>query len=178
MELDCLDLMIIHAPQPWKDFRGGNYDEGNREALRALEDAYKEGKLRAIGLSNFLQPEVQNILAHCTVKPMVNQVLTHISNTPFELMDFCQKNGMQMEAYSPIAHGAALPMPQITAMAEKYSATSAKLCIRYDLQLCFVVLPKTANPVHMADNAKIDFVISDEDMETLKSFLPQELWRT
>lgn len=168
MGLDYLDMMIIHAPQPWSDFRGGNYDEGNVEAWRALEDAYKEGKLRAIGVSNFLQADVQNILDHCTVKPMVNQVLAHISNTPFELADYCRVKDILIEAYSPIAHGAALSIPQITQMAEKYGVAPAQLCIRYDLQLGFVVLPKTANPAHMADNAKVDFVISDEGMEILK----------
>ncbi len=168
MGLDYLDMMIIHAPQPWADFRGGRYDEGNAEAWRALEDAYKAGKLRAIGISNFEQHDVKNILNHCTVNPMVNQVLAHISNTPFELMEFCAMNDILMEAYSPIAHGAALSIQEIVNMAKKYEVTPAQLCIRYDLQLGFVVLPKAANPAHMADNAKVEFVISGEDMETLK----------
>lgn len=167
MGMDYLDMMIIHAPQPWADFRGGRYDEGNIKAWRALEDAYKAGKLRAIGVSNFDEHDVQNILDHCTVKPMVNQVLAHISNIPFALVEFCTKNDILMEAYSPIAHGAALSIPEIADMAKKYNVTPAQLCICYDLQLGFVVLPKTANPEHMADNAKVDFVISDEDMETL-----------
>ncbi len=78
-----IDMMIIHSPQPWRAFRGDNrYLEENREAWRALEDAYKAGKLRAIGLSNFEQPDIDNILQSCTVKPMVNQILAHISNTP------------------------------------------------------------------------------------------------
>ena len=72
--LDTIDLMIIHAPQPWAEFREANYDEGNVEAWRALEDAYKTGKVRAIGLSNFNQHDVENILQHATIKPAVNQV--------------------------------------------------------------------------------------------------------
>ena len=167
--LDYLDMMIIHAPQPWDDFRGGRYFEGNVQAWKALEDAYDEGKLRAIGVSNFLEEDLVNILENCRIKPMVNQVLAHISNTPFELADFCTENGIQMEAYSPIAHGAALAMEEIVELAEKYSVTAAQLCIRYDLQLGYVVIPKTANPGHMAENADVDFAISDEDMNILKN---------
>ncbi|MCB0011544.1 MAG: aldo/keto reductase, partial [Anaerolineales bacterium] len=91
MGLDYIDLMIIHSPQPWRKFRGEDrYFEGNREAWRALEDAYSAGKLRAIGVSNFEQVDIENILAACTVKPMVNQILAHISNTPLELIQYTQ----------------------------------------------------------------------------------------
>ena len=90
MGLSYLDLMIIHSPQPWADFRGGDYAQGNREAWRALKDAYKAGKLRAIGVSNFLKPDLENILSACRIKPMVNQILLHISNTDLELMSWCQ----------------------------------------------------------------------------------------
>jgi len=83
MGLDYIDMMIIHSPQPWTKFREADrYLEGNREAWRALEEAYKAGKLHAIGVSNFEEPDLENILNSCTVKPMVNQILAHISNTP------------------------------------------------------------------------------------------------
>lgn len=75
--LDYIDLMLIHAPQPWEDFRGGDYAEGNREAWRALEDAYKAGKVRSIGVSNFLQSDLENIAVTSTVTPHVNQLLVH-----------------------------------------------------------------------------------------------------
>jgi len=113
---------------------------------------------------------LQNILDVCTVKPMVNQILTHISNTPLELIDFCRDNGILTEAYSPIAHGEALKNEEIARMAEKYSVTAAQLCIRYVLELGMVALPKTANPEHMKNNAAVDFEISTEDMEMLKAF--------
>ena len=169
--LDYIDLVIIHAPQPWKEFRSNSnrYFEENREAWRALEDAYKAGKVKAIGLSNFLQDDFENILASCTVKPMVNQMLCHISNTPFELIDFCNKNGIQVEAYSPVAHGAILGNEEVKVIADKYGVSIAQLCLKYDLQLGVVVLPKTANPAHMEANAQLDFMLSDEDMETLKA---------
>ena len=172
MGLDYLDMMIIHAPQPWGEFREDPraWDEGNREAWRALEDAYDAGKLRAIGVSNFLKDDLRNILTSCHVKPMVNQVLAHIGNAPAELAAFCTDEGILMEAYSPIAHGEALGQPAIADMADRYGVTPAQLCIRYVLQLGYVALPKTANPEHMAANANVDFEISVADMATLGAF--------
>lgn len=169
LELGYIDLMIIHSPQPWTDFRGGeHFFEGNREAWRALEDTYKAGKLCAIGVSNFEQVDLNNLLEHGTVKPMVNQILAHVSNTPLELIDYCQSKGILVEAYSPVAHGEMLKNQKITAMAEKYGVTVPQLCIRYCLQLGTLPLPKTANPAHMRSNAALDFEVSDADMESLK----------
>lgn len=169
MGLDYIDMMIIHSPQPWAEFRDEKrYFAENKAVWRALEDAYDAGKIRAIGVSNFLIDDLQNILEDCRIKPMVNQILTHIANTPLELIEYCEKNGILCEAYSPIAHGEALKNGVIVETAKKYGVTPARLCIRYTLQLGMVSLPKTGNPQHMKDNAAVDFVISDADMETLK----------
>lgn len=163
--------MIIHSPQPWVEVNQSSdrYFEGNLEAWRALTDAYKAGKIRAIGVSNFLQEDIDNLLENAEVKPMVNQVLCHISNTPLELIKYCQDKGIVMEAYSPVAHGEALKNPEIAAMAEKYGVSIAQLCIRYDLQLGMITLPKTGNPAHMKTNGEVEFEISAEDMEVLKN---------
>lgn len=170
--LDYLDMMIIHSPQPWVEVNQSEnrYAEGNRAAWRALEEAYQAGKLRAIGVSNFLICDLESLMETATIKPMVNQILCHISNTPTELIDYCQKNGITVESYSPIAHGEILHQPQIQAMADKYGVTVAQLCIRYTLQLGTISLPKTANPAHMKANAEVDFTISEEDMQILKNF--------
>ncbi|WP_019608931.1 aldo/keto reductase [Nocardiopsis sp. CNS-639] len=168
MGLDHIDLMLIHAPQPWDDFRGGDYAQGNREAWRALEDAHKAGKLRSIGVSNFLQEDLENILDSATVAPHVNQLLAHVGNTPAELIAYCRAQGILVEAYSPIAHGEMLKNAEVAAMAEKYGVTVPQLCIRYTLQLGTVSLPKTANPDHMRSNAQVDFVISEADMSALR----------
>lgn len=172
MGLDYLDMMIIHSPQPWVDVNQSDdrYTEGNREAWRALEDAYKEGKLKAIGISNFQIEDIESLMETAEIKPMVNQILCHISNTPIELIDYCQKNDIVVEAYSPIAHGEILNQPEIKAIAEKYNVSVPQLCIRYTLQLGTVSLPKTGNPDHMKTNAEVEFEISKEDMETLKNF--------
>ncbi|MED4007404.1 aldo/keto reductase [Priestia aryabhattai] len=171
--LDYIDLLIIHSPQPWTEFREEKrYFEENKEAWKAMEDAYKAGKVKAIGLSNFLQDDIENILSSCEIKPMVNQILAHVSNTPLELIEFCQKNGILVEAYSPIAHGAVLDNKEVKVIADKYGVSVAQLCLRYDIQLGLAVIPKTANPDHMRINAKLNFVISDADMEILKNVKP------
>ena len=172
MGLDYLDMMIIHSPQPWDKVNqcDDRYVEGNRAAWKALEDAYKEGKLRAIGVSNFQISDLKNLMETCEIKPMVNQILCHISNTPLELIKFCQENDIVIEAYSPIAHGEILHQPEIKAIADKYGVSVPQLCIRYVLQLGAIALPKTANPSHMENNSKVDFEITAEDMEILKQF--------
>ena len=170
MELDYLDLMIIHSPQPWQEFRDDNrYFKENKEVWKALETAYQEGKVKAIGVSNFLKDDLENILNSCQIKPMVNQILTHISNTKTELIKFCKENDILVEAYSPIAHGAILKNENIIAMANKYNVSVARLCIRYIIQLGLVALPKASSKEHLIDNLKVDFEISEEDMEVLKA---------
>lgn len=170
MGLDTIDLMIIHSPKPWMEFhKDDTYAEGNREAWRALEDAYKAGKLRAIGLSNCEKEDVENILSSCTVKPMVNQILAHISNTPTDLIEYCESEGILVEAYSPVAHGELMKNEEVLNMAKKYNVSIPQLGIRYILQLGLLPLPKTANPKHMENNADVNFVISNEDMDFLKN---------
>lgn len=171
MELDYIDMMIIHSPQPWVEVNQSEnrYFEENKEVWRAMEDALDAGKVRAIGVSNFKEEDIDNILSDCRVKPMVNQVLSHITNTPLNLIKYCEGKGIQMEAYSPVAHGVALRNAEIGKIAEKYGVTIPQLCIRYDWQLNMIVLPKTANPEHMKANLDIDFEISDDDMELLKN---------
>lgn len=168
--LHYIDLMLIHSPKPWTKFLESEpYFEGNREAWRALEEAYKAGKLRAIGVSNFEIPDLNNILKNCSVKPMVNQLLAHISNTPKELIQFNQRNKILVEAYSPFGHGELFKNKEVQAMAEKYSVSVSQLAIRYCLQLGLLPLPKTANPQHMKTNAAVDFTIQDADMGLLEN---------
>ena len=170
MGFDYIDMMIIHSPQPWTKFREEErFFEGNREAWRALEEANKAGKLRAIGVSNFEKQDLDNILESCTIKPMVNQILAHISNTPTELIQYTQEKGILVEAYSPVAHGELLKNQEVATMAQKYGVSIPQLSIRYVLELGMLPLPKTANPVHMKNNAEVDFEISNADMDVLRN---------
>jgi diketogulonate reductase-like aldo/keto reductase len=173
MGLDHLDLMIIHSPQPWREFRAEDrYFAGNREAWRALEEAYEAGKLRSIGVSNFEREDIDNLLGACNVKPMVNQILVHIANTPNELISYSQQQELLVEAYSPIAHGELLKNERVREIADKYDVSVPQLSIRYTLQLGLLPLPKTENPEHMKSNAQVDFEISNADLETLRSIDP------
>lgn len=169
MGLDSIDMMIIHSPQPWKEVNQSEcrYFAENREVWRAMEDAVAEGRIKTIGVSNFLKEDIDNILESCRIKPAVNQVLAHISNTPIDLIRYCQEKGIAVEAYSPVAHGEALKNPLIRKMAEKYKVTPAQLCIRYCLQLDLITLPKATSEAHLRENAEVDFEITDEDMQIL-----------
>ncbi|MGQ2376534.1 aldo/keto reductase [Companilactobacillus zhachilii] len=169
MGLDYLDMMIIHNPQPWNEVNQGTdrHFEGNLETWRAMEDAVKAGKLKTIGVSSFDKEDLDNLIKNSSTKPAVNQVQIHIGDTPMDIIKYSQANDIAVEAFSPVAHGAALKDERIKQMAAKYNVSVPQLCIRYDWQLNVIVLPKSANPEHMKDNAELDFEISDEDMKIL-----------
>lgn len=171
MQLDYLDMMIIHNPQPWKEVNqsSNRHFAGNLETWRALEDALKAGKLRAIGVSSFQKVDLDNLIQNSSTKPMVNQILCHIGATPLDLIAYSQKQDIVVESFSPIAHGEILRDPQMQQIAAKYQVSVAQLAIRYDWQLNTVVLPKAVNPAHMRANAQIEFQISAADMATLKA---------
>ena len=174
MGLDYLDLVIIHAPQPWMEFRetDNNYFKENIEVWRALEDLYTEGKVKAIGVSNFHDYDLENILNNCRIKPMINQVLSHIGQTPFDIIEYCGKNDIVVEAYSPIAHGEADRIKEVVDIGKKYNKSFAQICLKYQLQLGCVVLPKASSLEHLKDNFDLDFEISDEDMDILNKVKP------
>ena len=167
--LDYVDQIIIHSPQPWVEVNQSDnrYERENLEVWRALEDAWAAGKARVIGVSNFNEHDLTNIIDNAAVLPQVNQILAHISNTPMELISFCQEKGILVEAYSPIAHGMVLDNPLVTETAARYGVSPAQLCLRYCLQLGMLPLPKTSKPAHIASNADVDFEISPSDMEAL-----------
>ncbi len=169
--LDYLDLMLIHCPQPWAEFNKSpdRRIEGNRAVWRVMTEAYRVGKLRAIGVSNFSETDIDNLWEAAEVKPMVNQVSCCVGNTPRALIDHCTAKGMIMEAYCPLGHGNVIGNRKIAAYAEKYGVSVAQLCVKYCIQLGMPALPKTENPAHMANNADLGFTISDEDMKALEN---------
>ena len=169
--LDRFDLMLIHCPQPWDEYGSEyRYFEENRAVWKALEEAYRDGKVRSIGVSNFSIEDLESLAVTANIRPMVNQIPVFIGYTDLELIRYCQDRGIVVEAYSPLGHGDVFKNQALLPYAEKYRVSVAQLCIRYTLQLDAISLPKTTSPDRMRQNASLDFVISDEDMEKLKSF--------
>lgn len=170
LDLDYVDLILIHCPQPWDEYGSSyRYFKENIEVWKALEEAYLEGKVKAIGVSNFLIEDLKNIINHCKIKPMVNQVLCHIGHTPLELINYCKKNNIVFESYSPMGHAKILDNKEINLMAEKYHVSVAQLCIKYTLQLDTISIPKAQSLPHIIENTKLDFEISKIDMDKLSS---------
>lgn len=167
--LEYIDMLLIHSPQPWIEVNhtSDRHFEGNLENWRAMEEAVKAGKVRSIGVSNFLQEDVANIVNNGTIKPAVNQIEVHIGNVPSDLMKYCENLGVQIEAYSPLAHGRLLKDRKINTYAKKYNVSPAELMLAFDLQLGCIVIPKSDNVAEMKENLNVDFKISDEDMAAL-----------
>ena len=132
-----------------------------------MEEAVKAGKVRSIGVSNFLQEDVANIVNNGTIKPVVNQIEVHINKVSIDLMKYCNDLDIKIEAYSPLAHGRLLKDPKINKYAKKYNVSPAQLMLAFDLQLGCIVLPKSDNVAEMKENLNINFQISDEDMKKL-----------
>ena len=173
--LNYIDLVLIHAPQPWEELRGPKkYYEENRAVWACMEEFYKNGRIKSIGVSNFLEDDLEHLMSHCSIKPMVNQICLNIGDTDSELVEYCQKQGILVEAYCPIAHGKALSDPFVITMAKKYSVSPAVLCLAYALELGTLPLPKSENPEHMKENLDFSLSISPEDMESLKRWKHQD----
>ncbi len=169
--LDYLDLYLIHWPcvrkltPEWKEI--------NADTWRGFEQMYKEGKLRAIGVSNFFPEHLEALSGMCEIRPMVNQLEFHPGHTQIYNVLWSQQHGMLAEAWSPLGSGAVLADPALGAIAEKYGKSVAQLCVRFALQCGVLPLPKSTKPERIAANAEVfDFNISDEDMDALMN-LPQ-----
>jgi diketogulonate reductase-like aldo/keto reductase len=161
-----LDLFLIHAPWPWND-RGRDCTESNIASWKAMEEMYKEGKIRAIGISNFSVSDIDSILENCEIVPMVNQIRLYIGHMQAGLTEFCRQQNILVEAYSPLATGRILKSEAIREMAKQYSVSPAQVCIRYLLQKELLPLPKSIHANRIAENAEVGFNIRKEDMITL-----------
>jgi methylglyoxal/glyoxal reductase len=156
--LDYLDLYLIHWPVE------GKY----KEAWRALETLYKDGKVRAIGVSNFQVHHLQDLMKDAEIKPMVNQVEYHPRLTQEEVKTFCDSNGIQFEAWSPLMQGQLFDNPLLKDLAAKYNKTTAQIILRWDLQNGVVTIPKSTKDHRIVENAAIfDFELSNEDMDRI-----------
>lgn len=156
---DTIDLLLIHQP-------AGNYVAGYRQ----MEKAYKEGKVKAIGLSNFNQGQIEEILGLCQVKPAVLQTEVHPYFQEQELKSFLSKEGMVIQAWYPLGHGdkALLEEPLFTQLGKKYGKTNAQIILRWHIQDGNIVIPGSKNPAHIKDNFDLfDFSFTEEEMEKI-----------
>ncbi len=158
--LDYLDLYLVHFPVP--DLR--------KETWSAMETLLKKGRCRAIGVSNFTIRHLEELIEESHVIPSVNQVEFHPFLYQKELLKYCQRKGIQVEAYSPLARGERLKHPRIISLATRYSKTPAQLMIRWGIQHGLVVIPKSTREERIRENSHVfDFDISDDDMRSLDS---------
>ena len=164
--LDYLDLYLIHWPCVEKI--SPNWQEINAETWRGFERAYQDGKLRAIGVSNFEQKHLDPLWAGASIKPMVNQLEFHPGYTQMDNIRYNMEKGLLVQAWSPLGSGAVLNDETLKAMAAKYNKSVAQLCVRFSLQNGILPLPKSTNATRIAQNAEVfDFTITDDDMKTL-----------
>lgn len=164
--VDYIDLLLIHWPNP-KAFRD-NWKEANAETWRAMEEFYEAGKVRAIGVSNFMQHHLEALFETAKVKPMVNQILLAPGCPQAELVAFCRQEDILLEAYSPLGTGAIFKNELANELADKYGKSVAQVALRWSLQKEFLPLPKSVTPKNITSNLDIfDFVISDEDEDKL-----------
>ncbi len=165
--LDYLDLYLIHWPANKRQF--ANWDEINLSTWRAMTELYKEGRIKAIGVSNFLPHHLESLMA-TEIKPMVNQIEFHPCVTQKAVVDYCKANNIVVQAWSPLGTGKVLSNPTLIHMAKKYNRSVAQLCIRWCLQNGTVPLPKSATPSRIIENTRVfDFEISAEDMAIINA---------
>ncbi|MCD8362836.1 MAG: aldo/keto reductase [Lachnospiraceae bacterium] len=171
---DYLDLFLLHWPKPEPETK--DWKELDLESWKALEEFYKEGKVRAIGVSNFLPHHLKNLLAGAEVRPMVNQLELHVGYMQQTAVRFSRENGIQPQAWSPLGRRRILDHEIIRKMAEKYAVTPAQLLLCFLLQQDIAVIPKASSQERMRMNLSLpDLVITEEDMDYLLA-LPQFGW--
>ena len=170
LQMDHVDLLLIHAPRPWPEmFTPGapRYFDENVAVWKALSEAYQDGRARAIGVSNFQIDDIENITSRCDIAPLADQILFHIGHIQEELVEYCQAAGILVEAYSPIATGKLLDDPSIAVVASRLGKSVAQVCIRYALQKGTLPLPKSVHEQYIIEDAQIDFEIGSDDMAAL-----------
>ncbi len=164
--LDYMDAYIINAPGPFHDL-DGNYDEGNVEVYRVLEDLYREGRVKAIGVSQFKIKDIENIMRHCTITPHIQQISYFIGHTQDALVSYCQDKAIQIQAFSPLAKGYLLKNPTVLEIADRHGVEPAQIALKYIIQKGVAPIPKAKTEAHIRLNATLDFNLDDETMKAL-----------
>ena len=168
LKTDYLDLLLIHWPANAKQFE--NWKEINAETWKAMEELYKSGVVKTIGVSNFMLPHLEALLETAEVIPAVNQIEFHPGYVQQGVVDFCKENGIAIEAWSPIGSGRLLKNEELKEIADHYGVSPAILCIQFCLQSGVIVLPKSENPENIKNNLLFErFKITESDMKALKA---------
>lgn len=176
LQTDYLDLYLIHWPKPSKDAADEEWKAIELETYRAMEELYDEGKIRGIGLSNFLPHHLNNILRNCRIKPVVDQLEFHLGYTQATAVSFCKEHDILVQAWSPIGRSALLKEPFFQQMADKYHVSLAQFALRYIIQQGVIPLPKSSSMERMKQNLDVfGFEISEEDMFLLQT-MPPTCW--
>lgn len=171
LQMDYIDLYLIHWPRP--DLSMPDWRELDAETWRAMEELYKKGVFRAIGLSNFLVSHLENIKRNCSILPMADQIEFHPGYLQRETVDYCKANGILPEAWSPFGRGRMLSHPVLCKIAARYSVSVAQLCTRFALQKGVLPLPKSIREERIRENMDVfSFEISDTDMLEIASLPP------
>ena len=166
--LDYLDLYLIHWPNPIK-FRDC-WKEANAGTWKAFEELYRAGRIRAIGISNFLPHHIEALMEGAEIAPMVNQIRLCPGETQEETVRYCLQHNILLEAYSPMGTGKIFEVPQMRQLAGQYNRSIAQICIRWSLQMGFLPLPKSVTPSRIEENAQVfDFELAPEDMEKISN---------
>lgn len=166
--LEYLDLYLIHWPNPVQ-FRT-HWEAATAGTWAAFEELYKKGKIKAIGVSNFMPHHIDTLMKTAKIKPMVNQLKLCPSVTQPEAVEYCRKNGIVVEAYSPFGTGGIFKVEEMRRLADKYGKTIGQICLRWCLQKGFVSLPKSANPMRIKENTEIfDFELTDKDIDLISN---------
>jgi diketogulonate reductase-like aldo/keto reductase len=172
--LDYLDLYLIHWPNPLK-FREC-WQEANAGSWKAMEEAYADGRLKAIGLSNFFERHIEALMETAKVAPMVNQIKICPGIPQPELIEYCKERNILVEGYSPLGTGGTFKSTVLKAMSEKYGRPISQLCIRWSMQKGVIPLPKSVTESRIIENSKVfDFELSDDDCKTIAALDSAEL---
>ena len=164
--LEYLDLYLIHWPNPVQ-FRT-HWEESTAGTWAAFEELYKAGRIKAIGVSNFMPHHIDTLMKTATVKPMVNQLKLCPGITQPEIVRYCNENGIVVEAYSPFGTGTVFENDEMKRISQKYGKSIGQICLKWSLQMGFVPLPKSANPMRIKENGEIfDFDLTSEDMSAI-----------
>lgn len=166
LDIDYLDLYLIHWPNPIK-FRA-QWKQANAGTWKAFEELYKAGKIRSIGVSNFLPHHIDAIMETAEIQPMVNQIRLCPGETQPKVSQYCKDRQILLEAYSPLGTGLVFDVPEMKAFAQKYNKSIAQICIRWSLQMGYLPLPKSVTASRIEQNADIfDFELSAADVTAI-----------